>query len=163
VETVAKTRRHNRIGLIIFVIVAVAACLALGYWQLSRYSSSAGTAQNLGYALQWPLFAAFFVYAYRRFVRLEAEAAAEEAGAEVGAVAGDPPAEDASAGPADTPATTRTEHAGSAPVTEIPAHLLPRRTAPASEAQAPAEDGALAEYNRYLAQLREQDQEDSGR
>jgi DNA-binding transcriptional regulator of glucitol operon len=30
-----------------------------------------GTFQNLGYALQWPLFAGFCVYAYRKFVRYE--------------------------------------------------------------------------------------------
>ncbi|PQM47578.1 hypothetical protein C1Y40_02213 [Mycobacterium talmoniae] len=30
-----------------------------------------GTYQNLGYALQWPLFAGFCVYAYRKFVRYE--------------------------------------------------------------------------------------------
>lgn len=30
-----------------------------------------GTFQNLGYALQWPLFAGFCVWAYRKFVRYE--------------------------------------------------------------------------------------------
>jgi DNA-binding transcriptional regulator of glucitol operon len=59
--------------------VGAAGCLALGWWQLERYDSAAGTAQNLGYALQWPLFAAFLVYAYRRFVRLEQESNAEGA------------------------------------------------------------------------------------
>lgn len=53
--------------------LAAAACLALGYWQWGRYVSMAGTYQNLGYALQWPLFAAFCVYGYRRFVTLEDE------------------------------------------------------------------------------------------
>lgn len=158
--SVTKTRRHNRIGLIIFVIVAVAACLALGYWQLSRYSSSAGTAQNLGYALQWPLFAAFFVYAYRRFVRLEAEAAADETGPTgASAVAATESVDSAAIGPAATP---RTEQRAHAPVTEIPAHLLPRRASAAAEATS-SDDSALAEYNRYLAQLRDQDEEDSGR
>ena len=53
------------------VIVAAAACLALGWWQWQRFESTSGTGQNLGYALQWPLFAAFVVYAYRKFVRYE--------------------------------------------------------------------------------------------
>lgn len=30
-----------------------------------------GSFQNLGYALQWPLFAVFCIYAYRKFVRYE--------------------------------------------------------------------------------------------
>ncbi len=55
------------------VIVAAAACLALGWWQWQRFESTSGTGQNLGYALQWPLFAAFVVYAYRKFVRYEEE------------------------------------------------------------------------------------------
>jgi len=57
----------------VLVIVAAVACLALGWWQWERYESASGTGQNLGYALQWPVFAAFVVYAYRKFVRYEEE------------------------------------------------------------------------------------------
>lgn len=53
------------------MIVAACGCLALGWWQWTRFQSVSGTAQNLGYALQWPLFAWFCVYAYRKFVRYE--------------------------------------------------------------------------------------------
>jgi DNA-binding transcriptional regulator of glucitol operon len=53
------------------VIVATCGCLALGWWQWTRFQSPSGTFQNLGYALQWPLFAWFCVYAYRNFVRYE--------------------------------------------------------------------------------------------
>jgi DNA-binding transcriptional regulator of glucitol operon len=53
------------------VIVAACGCLALGWWQWTRYESVSGTVQNLGYALQWPMFAWFCVYAYRKFVRYE--------------------------------------------------------------------------------------------
>ncbi|AEF42059.1 hypothetical protein [Hoyosella subflava] len=69
----AEPSRSPRLALIIFVIVGATACLVLGWWQLQRYESAAGSAQNLGYALQWPLFAGFLVYAYYRFVRLEKE------------------------------------------------------------------------------------------
>ncbi len=55
------------------VIVAACACLALGWWQWTRFQEVNGTFQNLGYALQWPLFAWFCVYAYRKFVRYEEE------------------------------------------------------------------------------------------
>ena len=57
--------------MIILVIVAACGCLALGWWQWTRYESAGGTFQNLGYALQWPFFAGFCVYAYRKFVRYE--------------------------------------------------------------------------------------------
>lgn len=55
------------------VTVAACGCLALGWWQWQRFESVSGTGQNLGYALQWPLFAAFCVYSYRKFVRYEEE------------------------------------------------------------------------------------------
>jgi DNA-binding transcriptional regulator of glucitol operon len=67
------TTRRRRPALIVLVIVAATACLALGWWQWERYESASGTGQNLGYALQWPVFAAFVVYAYRKFVRYEEE------------------------------------------------------------------------------------------
>ncbi|MGS2809029.1 transcriptional regulator [Nocardia sp. MW-W600-9] len=65
---------HNRPALIALVIVVALGCLALAWWQWERFESASGTGQNLGYALQWPLFAAFAVFAYVRFVRLEREA-----------------------------------------------------------------------------------------
>ncbi len=52
-------------------IVAACGCLALGWWQWTRFESTSGTYQNLGYALQWPLFAWFCLFAYRKFVRYE--------------------------------------------------------------------------------------------
>jgi len=65
------TTRRRRVALIILVIVAAAGCLALGWWQWTRFESASGTFQNLGYALQWPFFAGFCVYAYRKFVLYE--------------------------------------------------------------------------------------------
>ena len=65
------TTRRRRYALILLVIIAAGGCLALGWWQWTRYESAAGSFQNLGYALQWPFFAGFCVYAYRKFVRYE--------------------------------------------------------------------------------------------
>ena len=65
------TTRRRRPALIALVILAAAGCLALGWWQWTRFQSASGTFQNLGYALQWPAFAAFCIYAYRKFVRYE--------------------------------------------------------------------------------------------
>jgi len=67
------TTRRRRPALVALVIVAASGFLALGWWQWQRFESAAGTGQNLGYALQWPLFAGFAVYAYRKFVRYEEE------------------------------------------------------------------------------------------
>ena len=74
--------RSRRVALILLVIVAAAGCLALGWWQWSRYESTSGSFQNLGYALQWPLFAGFCVYAYRKFVRYEQSPPEPEYGAD---------------------------------------------------------------------------------
>jgi DNA-binding transcriptional regulator of glucitol operon len=65
------TTRRRRPALIVLVAVAACGCLALGWWQWSRFESASGDFQNLGYALQWPLFAGFCVYAYYKFVRYE--------------------------------------------------------------------------------------------
>ena len=65
------TTRRRRPALILLVIAAAGGCLALAWWQWSRYGSTSGSFQNLGYALQWPLFAGFCVYAYYKFVRYE--------------------------------------------------------------------------------------------
>jgi DNA-binding transcriptional regulator of glucitol operon len=53
------------------MVAAAAGCLALAWWQWTRFESNSGDFQNLGYAMQWPLFAGFCVYAYFKFVRLE--------------------------------------------------------------------------------------------
>jgi DNA-binding transcriptional regulator of glucitol operon len=71
VSTEAHRKRRRRPALIVLVIAAACGCLALGWWQWTRFQSAGGTFQNLGYALQWPLFAWFCVYAYRKFVRYE--------------------------------------------------------------------------------------------
>lgn len=58
---------------IVLLIAAVVTCCLLAYWQWQRYKSGTGTFQNLGYALQWPFFGAFFVYAYRMGLKMENE------------------------------------------------------------------------------------------
>ncbi|KAA8887300.1 transcriptional regulator [Nocardia colli] len=127
---------HNRPALIVLVIVAALGCLALAWWQWQRFESTSGTGQNLGYALQWPLFAAFAVFAYFRFVRLEREAEESEQ-----------PVDDQ---PRPAPKAVAPR--------EIPAGLLPERPKAVRD-----EDPVLAEYNRYLAALHAQDIDDQVR
>ncbi|MCP2178715.1 transcriptional regulator [Williamsia maris] len=121
-------KRRHRPALIVLVVVAAIACLGLAWWQWSRFESSSGSGQNLGYALQWPAFGVMFVYAYRRFVVLESD-----------------PDEVAKLSPRAHGAT------------EVPADLLPPRPATAARVTAdddsPPEIRDLAEYNRYLSEL----------
>jgi DNA-binding transcriptional regulator of glucitol operon len=135
---------RHRPALIIFVIIAALTCLGLGWWQWDRFREAGGTAQNLGYALQWPLFAGFFVYAYRRFVRLEREhrESDETAGSDM----------------TDTPDVGQRAVARPLrphPVTEIPSGLLPPR--PAGTVKPAEDDDEMTEYNRYLAELNARD------
>lgn len=125
----ASSPSRGRPALILFVVIAAGACLALGWWQWTRFEAAGGTGQNLGYAFQWPLFAAFVVYAYRRFVQLEdADPEAPVAGSDEGP-------------------------------REIPADLLPRRASVGAAATIGTdvddpEVEAIAAYNNYLAQIR---------
>lgn len=110
------------------VAVAAVVCLGLAWWQWSRFQSSGGTAQNLGYALQWPAFGAAFIWAYRRFVVLESD-----------------------------PDEAR-KAATSTGVSRIPDGILPERpTTPSASSlttrASSDEDDTLRTYNRYLADL----------
>lgn len=125
-------QRQRRGPLIALVVVAFATCLALGWWQWERYSTG-GTFQNLGYAFQWPLFAVFFVYAYRRFVVLEAY-------------------HDNDVAEQDAPTT------GSGPRVELTAELLPARPPAALISDEP---GEMSDYNAYLASLAAQEANNS--
>ncbi|MCC8930396.1 MAG: transcriptional regulator [Rhodococcus sp. (in: high G+C Gram-positive bacteria)] len=127
----AHSRSGRRPALIALVMLSAAACLALGWWQWERFEAVGGNGQNLGYALQWPLFAAFVIYAYRKFVKLEDEAESPDA----------------------------PESEAENVLREIPADLLPARPAPGSvddrvsAEEADLETRQLLEYNSYLAEL----------
>ncbi|MFC0315895.1 transcriptional regulator [Gordonia phosphorivorans] len=128
-NTPQKAKKRHRPALIALVAVAALVCVGMGWWQLDRFESASGTAQNLGYALQWPVFGIAFVWAYRRFVMLEAD-----------------------------PDAVEHERARSGP-TEIPAGILPERPTaadPSIAAVADADDPAHADYNRYLAGIGDQ-------
>ncbi|MFT4087614.1 MAG: transcriptional regulator [Gordonia sp. (in: high G+C Gram-positive bacteria)] len=119
-------RRRHRPALIVLVAVAAVVCLGLAWWQWDRYESSSGTGQNLGYALQWPAFSVAVIYAYRRFVVMEAD-----------------------------PEEARKATASRGP-SEIPEGILPERPSasdPSVAALADEPDPELTQYNRYLAEL----------
>lgn len=123
----ASIKRRRRPALIMLVVVAALACLALAWWQWDRFESSSGSGQNLGYALQWPAFAIFVVYAYRRFVVLESD-----------------------------PDEVKKMHPSSHGMTEIPEGVLPPRPSAAPtpiDDDGTADGDQIAEYNRILAEL----------
>ncbi|PFG28119.1 hypothetical membrane protein [Corynebacterium renale] len=70
-EASRRKRPKVRPSHIIFLGIAVLCTILLAYWQWTRFQSGSGSFQNLGYALQWPLFGAFFVFAYRKFLEYE--------------------------------------------------------------------------------------------
>lgn len=102
-----------------------ASFLGLGYWQLIR--SRTGNARSFGYALEWPLFAAFVVFMWINFIREERKRARQ-----------------AEAEPAEPDNTPPDE-----PV------AVPEPAPPTPEAE--DEDPELAAYNRYLAKLHAED------
>jgi DNA-binding transcriptional regulator of glucitol operon len=61
----------------VLVLTLCATFVRLGRWQWDRAQSPTGDWQNLGYALQWPLFAVVLVAGWARFLWLEQHRAPE--------------------------------------------------------------------------------------
>lgn len=124
-------------------VLVIAGCglfLALARWQWDRAHSATGDWQNFGYALQWPLFAAFLAAAWLRFLWLEHQALEHQA-----------PEHQAPERPG--PAQRTRDRRGD--LNGIPA----RAPAPAGRPTPEDDpDDELAAYNAYLARLAEQDQ-----
>jgi DNA-binding transcriptional regulator of glucitol operon len=107
---------------------AMVACGFLSAWQWHRAGSAMGSALNVGYGLQWPVFALFFAWIWWRMLRIEI--------AKLPAPA------------APDPRSTPTAAAGPSPFVYRPGGVRP-----ASD----ADDPELAEYNRMLAALSDRD------
>lgn len=115
---------------------AMGTCAFLAAWQWHRAGEAMGSALNVGYGLQWPLFAVFFGAMWWRMLRMEAAQLAETQPAEA------PQAEV----PAPRPAP--------APLPEGPSPFGPRPiTATRSLDADDPDDRRLAEYNAKLAEI----------
>jgi DNA-binding transcriptional regulator of glucitol operon len=66
-------RLVRRLLVVLLVAAFAVVCLRLGWWQWQRYRSASGSAQNLGYMLQWPTFALFAIFMWWRLSKLEAK------------------------------------------------------------------------------------------
>jgi len=132
----------------VLTLGAMITCSFLAAWQWERAGSSMGSTVNIGYGIQWPIFAVFFGVMWWRFLSLELRElrAAGDAGAASAVVAAPAiPAPPGAAAPAAGPQA--------APAGPSPFRRSPQRPAAVSD----AEDPELAEYNRMLAALAERD------
>lgn len=53
------------------VLVVFLVCLRLGWWQWDRSQIRGGSAQNLAYALLWPVFGGYAIFVWVRLLRME--------------------------------------------------------------------------------------------
>ncbi len=114
---------------------AMVTCGFLAAWQWNRAGSALGSAVNVGYGLQWPVFALFFGWIWWRMLRMEIvelRKAAPEVPAEAVAEAVAPPE----------------RVSGSSPFVHRPGRV---------RAVSDTDDPEVAEYNRMLAALAARD------
>lgn len=141
----------------VLTLGAMVTCGYLAVWQWEKAGSAMGSALNVGYGVQWPIFAVFFGVMWWRFLRLEMRALREA----------EPAADDARRDPpgAHTPPPPDISHGAGAPATGssgardggAPEPSPFRRSPMRARAVTDAEDPELAEYNRMLAALAERD------
>jgi DNA-binding transcriptional regulator of glucitol operon len=116
---------------------AMVACGFLSAWQWHRAGSAMGSAVNVGYGLQWPVFAVFFGWIWWRMLRIEVARLNEVA-------------------PATQPGTQRESPSPPArPIGPSPFAHRPGTVRAVSD----ADDPELAEYNRMLAALAARDEQ----
>jgi DNA-binding transcriptional regulator of glucitol operon len=108
-------------------VAAVIATGLLAWWQWDRAHDAGGSFQNLGYALQWPLFGVFTLFFWYRLTRLDRSPAPQVQ-------------------PGDEEEDDHNEKA------EAPERKRPLVPPPAPSVD-DNEDPELAAYNRYLAEL----------
>ncbi|MBW0116969.1 hypothetical protein [Pseudonocardia abyssalis] len=118
---------------------AMATCGWLAVWQWQRAGSALGSALNVGYGVQWPVFALFFGVMWWRLLRMEAQTLAAGAPAEPEDVVEPEPEPEpvVEETPVDSPFTAR-----------------PRVAVPELDAD---ENPRLVAYNQMLRQLAERD------
>ncbi|GAA0515994.1 hypothetical protein GCM10011581_47480 [Saccharopolyspora subtropica] len=121
-------------------IVATIATGFLAVWQWDRAHEAGGSFQNLGYALQWPLFGAFTIYLWIKLMRMELRRDVDDTEPEA----------------VEQPAAREADSSGGEPPEATARRKRPLLPPPAPPVDA-SEDPELAAYNRYLAELNEAD------
>jgi hypothetical protein len=128
----------------VLTIGAVITCGLLAAWQWGKAGTAMGSALNIGYGLQWPLFAIFFAVMWFRMLRLEIRAMNGEQ-----PEMAEPPPVTQSVAPSVVEAAAESEAAAPSPFTPRPASAEPITD---------DTDPELAAYNRMLAALAERDE-----
>jgi DNA-binding transcriptional regulator of glucitol operon len=130
----------------VLTLGAMVTCGLLAAWQWGKAGTAMGSAVNVGYGLQWPIFAIFFGYMWWRMLSMEAEQLKAPADAEA----------------APEPEAVVVEQKTEAPPPVVPDGPSPFGPRPVS--YEPDEDDregrALSAYNRMLAQLAAHDAQD---
>ncbi len=133
-------------------VAAVVATGFLAWWQWDRAHAAGGSFQNLGYALQWPMFGAFTLFLWYRVARMHIQESRVSEGADT---------QHADTQHADTQRVAGAaglDHGGSIEPGELGEsnrrRLVPLPAAPVDSEQ----DPEMAAYNRYLAELNEADE-----
>ena len=122
----------------VLTLGAMVTCGWLAAWQWQRAGSAMGSALNVGYGLQWPLFAVFFGVMWWRMLRMEAAKLEEAASA-------------APSGEDTAPVPPRSSEPRPSTDSDAPSPFGPR---PRDAAPPPADDDPeLVAYNQMLAQL----------
>ncbi|OJY47395.1 hypothetical protein [Pseudonocardia sp. 73-21] len=124
----------------LLTIGAMVTCGLLAAWQWHRAGSSMGSALNVGYGLQWPVFALFFGYMWWRML-----------GMEIRRIRGELPEHPWDADPEPEP-----EPVVAAPAVATGPSPFGPRPVRARPVQAD-EDPEMAAYNRMLAELAARD------
>jgi hypothetical protein len=138
----------------VLTIGAVVTCGLLAAWQWGKAGTAMGSALNIGYGLQWPLFAIFFAVMWFRMLRLEIRSLnGEQSEAPAPAPLSEPLAGPSSQAGSPAPQTAE------APAESAPSAPSPFTPRPASvEPITDETDPELAAYNRMLAALAERDE-----
>ncbi|WP_019855270.1 hypothetical protein [Actinopolyspora mortivallis] len=127
--------------LVLLHLVFLAAVVAsgwLGWWQWERAHEAGGSFQNLGYALQWPLFGGFALFLWYQVVRMVNGTELHRQGEAI-----------------TVPSATEGSESAGEDATERATGRARRRSPvpPPAPPVTEEEDPELAEYNRYLAEL----------
>jgi hypothetical protein len=121
------------------LVVLVIGFLLLGWWQINRARD--GNALSFGYAIEWPVFAAFAIWVWAKEIR---DVLRQHAGP---TIAGEPAMGESAAG--DAGLTQPSPPARERVVIRASARQIERRAAAYDD----SDDAELAAYNHYLAWL----------
>lgn len=124
----------RRVGVVALCVLSLVVCVGLAWWQWNRFENG-GTWQNLGYVLQWPLFGLFPAFMFWRLRKLRAQERER----------------------ARQPAPERAESQPTPPAE--PDKQVAMQTVQREDSN--DDDPELAAYNRMLAQLNAQDQQET--